>query len=443
MKIKNLFLSAVLMTAGLTAFAQSGTIEFEEFDLDNGLHVILHEDHSVPVVSVSVMYHVGSKNENPDRTGFAHFFEHLMFEGTKNIDRGEYSEIVEKAGGTLNANTSQDRTYYYELLPSNQLELGLWLESERMLHAKVDSIGVATQKKVVIEEKKQNYDNRPYGDIMIQAFGKAFNKHPYRWTTIGDAEHIRAAEKAEFKHFYDEFYVPNNAVLIVAGDIETNKAKTLVEKYFADIPANENEIYRPEVVEPPLNGEVRDTIWDNIQLPAVIQAYRIPAMGTEDFYALEMLNNLLSGGESSRLSKKLVDEEQLALQVMSIPMPLEDPGLALVFALPNMGVDSKKLEDAMNAEIEKTHTELISDRELQKLKNNFESNFVNSKSTIASRASTLATNYTYFEDANLINTELEKYMEVTKEDIQRVAKKYFNKDNRVVLYYLPESQKNQ
>ena len=441
MKIKNLFLSAVFMTAGLTAFAQSGTIEFEEFDLDNGLHVILHEDHSVPVVSVSVMYHVGSKNENPDRTGFAHFFEHLMFEGTKNIERGEYSEIVEKAGGTLNANTSQDRTYYYELLPSNQLELGLWLESERMLHARVDSIGVATQKKVVVEEKKQSYDNQPYGDIMIQSFDKAFHKHPYRWTTIGDADHIMAAKREEFKHFYDEFYVPNNAVLIVAGDIQPKEAKKLVKKYFGDIPANNGEIYRPQVVEPPLAGEVRDTVWDNIQLPAVIQAYRIPAMGTKDYYALEMLNNLLSGGESSRLNKKLVDEKQLALQVMAIPMPLEDPGLALVFALPNMGVDSKKLEDAMNAVIEETHTELISDRELQKLKNTFESNFINGKSTIARRASTLATNYTYFNDANLINTELDKYMEVTKEDIQRVAQKYFNKDNRVVLYYLPESQK--
>ncbi|HKL09231.1 MAG TPA: pitrilysin family protein [Bacteroidales bacterium] len=441
MKFKNLFLSAVLITAGITAFAQSGTIEFEEFDLDNGLHVILHEDHSVPVVSVSVMYHVGSKNENPDRTGFAHFFEHLMFEGTKNIERGEYSEIVEKAGGTLNANTSQDRTYYYELLPSNQLELGLWLESERMLHARVDSIGVATQKKVVVEEKKQSYDNQPYGDIMIQSFDKAFHKHPYRWTTIGDADHIMAAKREEFKHFYDEFYVPNNAVLIVAGDIQPKEAKKLVKKYFGDIPANNGEIYRPQVVEPPLAGEVRDTVWDNIQLPAVIQAYRIPAMGTKDYYALEMLNNLLSGGESSRLNKKLVDEKQLALQVMAIPMPLEDPGLALVFALPNMGVDSKKLEDAMNAVIEETHTELISDRELQKLKNTFESNFINGKSTIARRASTLATNYTYFNDANLINTELDKYMEVTKEDIQRVAQKYFNKDNRVVLYYLPESQK--
>src|SRR6056297_3623005 len=188
MRQKLLGLLTLLFVPGMIALAGSDKIEFEEYTLENGLHVILHQDHSTPIVSVSVMYHVGSKNEKPSRTGFAHFFEHLMFEGTKNIDRGEYSEIVEKAGGTLNASTSQDRTYYYELLPSSQLELGLWLESERMLHARVDSIGVATQKKVVVEEKKQSYDNQPYGDIMIQSFGKAFEKHPYRWTTIGDAE---------------------------------------------------------------------------------------------------------------------------------------------------------------------------------------------------------------------------------------------------------------
>src|SRR6056297_3324465 len=259
MKIKSLLLLCGLyLLFSAQALAQTPKIQFEEYDLDNGLHVILHEDHSTPIVTVSVMYHVGSKNEDPQLTGFAHLFEHLMFEGSKNIERGKYSEYVEKAGGTLNANTSSDRTFYYETLPSNQLELGLWLESERMLHAKIDSIGIATQKKVVIEEKKQRYDNQPYGDILIQTQKRAFEEHPYRWTTIGDADHIRAAKDEEFKAFYDEFYVPNNAVLVVAGDIDTKEAKKLVEKYFAGIPANDGEIYRPQVVEPPLNGEVRD-----------------------------------------------------------------------------------------------------------------------------------------------------------------------------------------
>src|SRR6056297_1307485 len=258
MKIKHLIATMVLGVITLSIYAQTNQIEFEEYDLDNGLHVILHQDNSTPIVAVTVTYHVGSKNEKPSRTGFAYFFEHLMFEGTKNIARGEYSEIVEKAGGLLNANTTNDRTYYYELLPSNQLELGLWLEAERMLHAKVDSIGIATQKNVVIEEYKQRYENQPYGDILIQTQKRAFEKHPYQWTTIGHEDHIRAAKDEEFKAFYDEFYVPNNAVLVVAGDIDTKEAKKLVEKYFAGIPANDGEIYRPQVVEPPLNGEVRD-----------------------------------------------------------------------------------------------------------------------------------------------------------------------------------------
>jgi len=443
MKMKRLAITAWCFAfMGLTALqAQSPAIRFEEFDLDNGLHVILHEDHSTPIVGVSVMYHVGSKNEDPDLQGFAHFFEHLMFEGTKNIDRHEYSRYVEKAGGTLNANTNQDRTYYYEILPSNQLELGLWLESERMLHARVDSIGVNTQKKVVIEEKKQNYDNRPYGSILIETMKRAYKKHPYRWTTIGNPDHIRSASIEDFREFYEEFYVPNNAVLTIAGDIDKTEAKRLVKKYFADIPPNKGKIYRPEVTEPTQQQEIRDTVYDNIRLPAIIQAYHTPAMGTEDYYAVDMLASLLSSGQSSRLYKTLVDEKQLAMQVMLMPLGLEDPGLALTFALPNVGVDPTKVETVMDQEIQKTRGELITDRELEKLKNQFESQLIQSNTSISQRAVNLASHYTYFGNTGLINQELEKYQAVTKEDIKRVANKYFRKDNRVVLYYLPQSQK--
>lgn len=427
-----------LLLSGSLAFAQQQKIEFTEFDLTNGLHVILHEDHSTPIVSVSVMYHVGSKNEQPNRTGFAHFFEHLMFEGTKNIPRGEYAKYVEKAGGTLNANTSADRTYYYEVLPSNQLEMGLWLESERMLHAKVDSIGIATQKKVVIEEKKQSYDNRPYGSLLIEVMKRAFKVHPYRWTTIGDPDHIRAAKDEEFQHFYNQFYVPNNAVLVIAGDIQPETTRQLVEKYFGDIPAGKEEIFRPNVVEPPLNGEIRDTIFDNIQVPLVLHAYRTPAMGTDDYYAIDMLSTLLSDGHSSRLYKALVDNQQIAMQVGSFPLPYKDPSVSIVLALPNMGKDVAELEEAMINEIDKVKTQLIDEREFQKLRNKFENDFINSNSRIARRANNLARYYTYFGNTNLINTELDKYMAVTREDIKRVANKYFTKDNRVVLYYLPK-----
>ncbi|MDA3866296.1 MAG: pitrilysin family protein [Salinivirgaceae bacterium] len=442
MQQKLIGLLAILFFPGMLAFAGSDKIEFEEYDLENGLHVILHQDHSTPIVSVSVMYHVGSKNEKPDRTGFAHFFEHLMFEGTKNIERGEYSEIVEKAGGTLNANTSNDRTYYYEILPSNELELGLWLESERMLHARVDSIGIATQKKVVVEEKKQNYDNRPYGDILIQTMKRAFKEHPYQWTTIGHEDHIRAAEDREFMEFYNMFYVPNNAVLVIAGDFEIEAAKKYVDKYFSTIPKGTQEIRRPEPNEPPLGGEVRDTVYDQIQLPAVIQAYRTPALGSDDYYAMDLLAKMLSGGQSSRLNKTLVDEKQLALAVNLFPLPFEHPSVALTFALPNMGVAPEKLEAAINQEIEEVKNGTIDDREFQKLKNQVESKFVMQNRRLSSRANNLAQYYTYFNDANLINTEIEKYLAVTKEDIQKAAKKYLTEDNRVVLYYLPESQNN-
>jgi zinc protease len=440
MRQKLLGLLTLLFVPGMIALAGPDKIKFEEYTLDNGLHVILHQDHSTPIVSVSVMYHVGSKNETPDRTGFAHFFEHLMFEGTKNIARGEYSEIVEKAGGTLNANTSNDRTYYYEILPSNQLELGLWLEAERMLHARVDSIGIATQKNVVIEEKKQRYDNRPYGDVLIQTMKRAYKKHPYQWTTIGDEEHIRAAKDLEFQEFYDMFYVPNNAVLVIAGDFDKAQAKKWVDKYYSTIPKGTKEIRRPEPNEPPLGGEIRDTIYDQIQLPAIIQAYRTPAYGSEDYYAVDLLAKMLSGGQSSRLHKKLVDEKQLALVVNLFPLPFEHPTVALTFALPNMGIDPQKLETAMNKEIEAVKSGNIDDREFQKLKNQVKSEYVNGSARLTGRANALARYYTYFKNTDLVNTEIDKFMAVTKEDIKAAANKYLVKDNRVVLYYLPESQ---
>ncbi len=427
----------LLMTTGL-AQAGSSKIEFTEFTLDNGLHVILHEDNTTPNVVVNIMYHVGAKNEDPERTGFAHFFEHLMFEGSEHIERGEFFEIVEKAGGSLNAFTSFDVTNYFVLLPSNQLELGLWLESERLLHPVIDSIGIATQKDVVTEEMKQTRDNRPYGRMLTETIKRAFTEHPYQDDVLGKDEHIRNATHEEIVAFHDMFYVPNNAVLVVSGDIDIEETKPLVEKYFGDIPKGDHEIFRPDVEEPRRTEELRDTVYDNIQLPMYIQAYHIPAQGTEDYYAVQMLGSLLSQGQSSRLFRRLVNEEQIAMQVQAIPLGLEDPGLGIILSIPNMGIDPEKLEESINEELEKVREELISEEELQKVKNQVESRMVNSNTTIASRARNLANYHTIYGDANLINTELERYFAVTREDILRVAQEYFREDNRVVLFYMPK-----
>lgn len=429
---------ALLLTGVLSMNGQMNNIEFTEYTLDNGLHVILHEDHSTPIVTVSVLYHVGSKNEKPDRTGFAHFFEHLLFEGSENIKRGEFDEYIQNAGGMLNANTSWDRTYYFEVLPSNQLELGLWLESERMLHAKVDNKGVETQREVVKEERRQRVENQPYGSLLEEVFKRAYKEHPYRWPIIGSMEHLDAAVEQDYIQFYEDFYVPNNATLSIAGDFKTDQAKAWIKKYFSAIPRKADP-YRPNIVEPPLGGEVRDTVFDNIQLPGVVQAYRIPAQGTEDYYAVNMLAQLLSQGESSRFNKRLVDEEQKALYALNFPLSMEDPGIALAFAIASMGVDPKEVETLMDMEILKVQTELIPEDEFQKLRNQVENDFVSSNSSVRGIAESLANYHTYFGDANLVNTEINRYLEVTREDIQRVAKKYFTPSNRVVLYYLPKA----
>ncbi len=437
--MKNKIILFILLSVGVV-FAQVKKIEFTEYTLDNGLDVILHQDNSTPIVTVSIMYHVGSKNEDSQRTGFAHFFEHLMFEGSKNIERGQFDEIMEGAGGANNATTSHDRTYYYEILPSNQLELGLWIESERLLHAKIDSVGVETQRKVVKEERRQRYDNQPYGSLIEETFKRAFTKHPYKWMPIGSIQYIDEASIEEFRDFYKTFYVPENATLVIAGDIDVDKTKDLIEKYFSDIPKGGHEIPRPNVVEPPLAAEVRDTVYDNIQLPLVLHAYRIPAMGTEDYYALDLLTTLLARGESSRLQKSVVDAQQKAVNVGAVPFSLEDAGLFIAYGISNIGVSADELEATIQLELDKVIKEKVTEKEFQKLKNQIENDFVSGNSTVAGIANSLARYHVLLGDTDLINSEIERYNKVTIDDIQRVAKKYLVANNRVVLYYLPKSE---
>jgi zinc protease len=430
-------ISMLLLTALIGSRVSAQNIQFVEYDLANGLKVLLHEDHSTPIVAVSVMYHVGSKNEKPDRTGFAHFFEHLLFEGSENIKRGEFDDYINNAGGMNNANTTFDRTYYYEVLPSNQMALGLWLESERMLHARVEQVGIETQRQVVKEERRQRYDNQPYGRVLEETLKRLYKKHPYKNTPIGTMEHLDAAQEADYKQFYKDFYRPDNAILSIAGDIDIAQTKQLIDLYFKDIPRGSGEVYRPKIQEPAITQAVRDTFADNVQLPAVILAYHIPAQGTADFYAVNMLSTLLSQGESSRMVKSLVDGSQKAVFAGLFALGLEDPGASVCYAVANMGVDPSELEKAMDEEIEKVKTELVSEKEFQKVLNQIENDFVTSNNSVAGIAESLANYEMYFGDANLINTELERYRKVTREDLRRVANKYFGKNQRVVLYWMP------
>ena len=433
-----LMLPFLLLGLAPYAFAQSPDIEFEKYELDNGLKVILHQDNTTPIVAVSIMYEVGGKDSFEDRTGFAHFFEHLLFEGSENLERGEIDDYVEGAGGALNANTSNDRTYYYEILPSNQLALGLWIESERLLHAKVQAVGVETQRDVVKEERRQRYDNQPYGTLTMELYKRAFTQHPYQHPNIGYMEDLTSAREEDFKRFYETYYVPNNAILSIAGDIDLAETKSLVEKYFSDIPRGA-EPPRVSVVEPPLGGEIRDTVYDQVPLPALVMGYRTVARENPDYYAISMMNQVLSQGQSSRLNKSLVDDQKLAVQVGSFPSSSQDPGLAIAFALAPPGTeDLRPVEAAFEAEIDRMKNELISDREFQKLKNQIEVSAISGYGSVAGIAESLANNEMFLGDANLINTETDRYLAVTKEDIRRVAQEYYTPENRVVIYWLPQ-----
>lgn len=423
-----------LLAFGLTA---QTNIDFTEYTLDNGLRVILHQDATAPIVAVSIMYEVGGKDSFEGRTGFAHFFEHLLFEGSENIGRGEYADYVESAGGELNANTSQDRTYYYEILPSNQLELGLWLESERLLHAVVDQEGVDTQREVVKEERRQRMDNQPYGSLLYELFRHGFKVHPYKDPNIGYMADLNGAQEADYKRFYETYYVPNNAVLSIAGDLDIEETKVLIEKYFGGIPKGATPP-RVTIVEPALGGEVRDTVYDaKAPLPALVMGYRTPERNHPDYYAISMMNQVLSQGQSSRLNKSLVDDQQVAVQVLSVPSFTQGPGLAIALAVVKPGGDIKTVEMAFNKEVEKMQTELISEREFQKLRNQVEADAISGYSTMAGIAESLANYEMYQGDANLINTETERFLKVSREDIRRVAKAYYTMDNRVTLYWIP------
>jgi zinc protease len=424
----------------LMAFSSwSQKVQFEEYKLENGMHVILYQDNSVPVVKVEVMYGVGSKDDPKNKTGFAHFFEHLLFEGTANIERGDWFKIVSSAGGRNNAYTTYDLTTYFEILPSNQLELGLWMESERLLHPVINQIGVETQNGVIKEERRQTQDNRPYGNLISEVTRHLFPNTGYFHAIIGTIEDLDNATLEDFLNFHKTYYVPNNAVLIVAGDFKTAQAKKWIQEYFGPIPRG-NEIKRSEFVSNPINQQINASFEDpNIQTPMMVLAYKTPPANSREALVLDFISSILSDGKSSRLSKNMVDDKKMALFVGAFNYALKNSGMYLIYGLPMGEFTMDDLVAAVDAEIQNLQNELISEREYQKLMNQYENSFVQANSSADGIATTLVTNHIMFGDANRINTQLDMYRSITRDEIREVARKYLNPNQRLYLRYIPES----
>ncbi|NTW49738.1 MAG: insulinase family protein [Chlorobiales bacterium] len=414
------------------------SVEFEEFKLSNGLHGIVHENHRSPIVVLDIWYHVGSKNEQPDRTGFAHLFEHMMFQGSANVGKTEHFAYIQKAGGTANGTTSHDRTNYYETLPSNQLELGLWLESDRMMSLNVNQDNFQNQLDVVKEERRMNYDNTPYGTVYESLHRRAFIRHPYRWTPIGSMADLDRATLDEVSAFFKTYYVPNNATVVIAGDVNPREVPELVSKYFGDIPKGP-EIVRPSSEDLPLTGEIRDVVYDNVQLPGLFIAYRICEILSFDSDVLGLLSSILTDGKSSRLYRKLVHEERLLKSIDTQPAPAEHPGLFFISAIASNGMSLQEIEMRIDEEFQKIIDEGVSEEELQKAKNTSEMMIVKGFESMMGIAQNLAHFHIFYGNAAEVQNELGRVSRVTCEDVKRVAKKYFDTKGRVVLHWLPKA----
>lgn len=442
-KIPMLSLTIMFALSILTGqtHAQINPINFEEFTMKNGLHVILHKDVSAPNVAVLVQYRVGARDEDPKRTGFAHFFEHLMFEATDYYKRASLDKLIQGAGGELNAYTSFDETVYHFEVPSNEVRLPLWIEASRMRTLHVDSIGVETQRGVVKEERKNRYDNSPYGDWFERTSSKLFNNGMYSWTPIGSAQHIDNASIEEFKDFYNNFYQPNNATLVVSGDIDVKQVKGFVNEYFGKLPKGPQP-KRSDVALKPMNpGIIRETIDDQkAQLPAVFMGYRGPKIGEKDAYAMSMLMDIMRSGESSRLYQRLVDKDQIAVQASGGAQNLQASGMMFGLAIVAPGKTPDEVIKAIDEEIEKVKKDGVTDEEFLKAKNIAEVRFIEGKKNVLEKARSLARYHTYFGKASMINTEIKDFMSIKKEDLKRVANQYFTQDSRVILQYMPKQK---
>jgi predicted Zn-dependent peptidase len=409
--------------------------------LPNGLRVVLTPDRTIPTVGIAVYYDVGSRNEQRGRSGFAHLFEHMMFQGSANVDKGEHFQLVLNRGGEMNGTTSEDRTNYYETLPSNELSLGLWLEADRMKSLAITQENFENQRQTVMEERRQSYDNQPYAKSWLRINELAFGDYfPYSHSTIGDMKDLENAPLSAVQEFFHAYYAPNNAVVALAGDFDPNEALKLVERYFGDIPARSRPPYEPGEFQPQTE-EHRETMLDPLaQLPGFHVAYHIPPAREPDHYPLDILAMALGDGESSRLYQELVKKREL-LQTLHVGTDSRrGPDLFSFWAVLAEGKDKKQAQEAIYAAIDKVAKLGLSPRELDKAKNRVRSMFVFGLSSTLERALTLGQFELYFGNAELLKTELDRYLAVSNEDVKRVAARYFAKTNRTVLDVITSPQ---
>ena len=406
--------------------------------LANGLHVLIVERHEAPVVSVQVWYHVGSKDETAGKTGFAHLFEHLMFQGTKNLGSDQFSNYIVRVGGLDNAYTTEDYTVYWETIPASQLPVALWLEADRMRGLDITERSFDTEKEVVKEERRMRFDNQPYGTVVEQLYAEAFTVHPYRHSTIGSMEDLDRAQVSDIRAFYDTYYVPNNAWLILAGDIDHQEAEQLVRKFFELLPAGPARPEHSIPQEPRQEAKRILKIEENVALPAFVAAYHMPADGTPDAYPLRLASKILSEGESSRIYRRLVYDKQIAFEAHSAGNFTEDPNLFFVFAVMNPGHTPEQGQAEIQTELERLKKAPIPTEELAKAKNQILRDFVLSRQTLQSLGEELGYAAVVLKDPELLNTELDRFLAVTPEDIQRVARKYFVPENATVLEVYPQ-----
>ncbi|WP_026899341.1 M16 family metallopeptidase [Daejeonella oryzae] len=408
-------------------------VSFERFVLPNGLKVLVHEDPTTPMAVVNVLYDVGARDEDPDKTGFAHLFEHLMFGGSVNIP--SYDEPLQRVGGENNAFTSNDITNYYITLPSVNLETAFWLESDRMLSLAFSEKSLEVQRSVVCEEFKQRYLNQPYGDVWLKLRPMAYKTHPYQWATIGKVlQHIEEATIEDVKDFFKKHYNPANAILVVGGSVKTEQVKLLAEKWFGSIPGY-SKVKRNLPAEPQQTEERRETVHANVPLNALYTVFHMPSRNDEGYYSSDLISDILSRGNSSRLFRNLLKDQKLFSEINAYLTGSLDAGLFVLEGKPLPGISMEVAEAAIWTELEKLKTEYVNPEELTKVKNKIESTMVFSEMNLLDKAMNLA----FFEllgDANLLNTETTNYLEVTAEQIRNQAQNIFRKENSSTLYYL-------